>query len=277
MPKKRHELDPDIASRRPSYMAPLVLKMVQVMNRIVGFPGTPGISRIAADLGLAKSTTHGILAALEQVGWVLRDPVTRKYTCGYVFKELAQSAEISLPLVGHSRPHLKKLSKELDEDVFLGMFTRHYLLILDQVESTKKLKVSTRAGTRVPIFAGAAGKVFLAHFDQETVTKLLQENQLPRFTPRSITDQAKYLAELDKVQREGVAFDSEEYIPDVKAIAAPIFFGIGSRRRIVAGLWVVGLSSDLNEAKVRKSAALAKEAAEAITRELSTLTGLREM
>jgi len=258
-------------------MAPLVLKMAQVMNRIAGFPGTPGISRIAADLGLAKSTTHGILAALEQVGWVLRDPVTRKYTCGHAFRDLAQSAEISLPLVGHARPHINKLGGELDEDVFLGMFTRHYILILDQVESTKKLKVSTRAGTRLSIFAGAAGKVFLAYADQETVAKLLQENKLPRFTPRSITERAKYLAELEKVRREGVALDNEEYIPDVKAVAAPVFYGMGLRRRIVAGIWVVGLSSELTETKLRKAAGLAKEAAEAITRELSTLTGLRAM
>jgi len=251
---------------KAAYSAPVVRKTMKVLDRIVRGAENPGINEIAAGLSLAKSTTHGILSALEESGWVVRDPVTRKYTCGHVLKDLADMTEIRLPIVHKARSFLERLSAEVDEDVFLGMFTRHYILILDQVESSKKLKVSTRPGTRLSIFAGAAGKIFLAHHDPGTVSALIEEVGLPRFTPRSIMEPSAYLAELEKVRREGVALDVEEYIPDVRAVAVPVFHGKGNRRRMVAGVWIVGLSSGLNTRRMEKAAVLARRAGEAVSK-----------
>jgi DNA-binding IclR family transcriptional regulator len=61
-----------------SYSAPIVSKAMRVLKMILTESENPGISEIASKLKLAKSTTHGILAALEETGWVLRDPITRK-------------------------------------------------------------------------------------------------------------------------------------------------------------------------------------------------------
>ena len=78
-----------LSFRHRAYTAPIAQKTLRVLELIVSAPENPGVSRIAADLSLAKSTTHGILAALEETGWVLRDPVTRKYTGGHALIELA--------------------------------------------------------------------------------------------------------------------------------------------------------------------------------------------
>ena len=108
----------------PAYRAPIVLKTTELVEKIVTSNHHCGVTELASELSLAKSTTHGILAALEQSGWVLRDPLTKKYTCGHALQDLIRHADIRLPLVDISRPNLEKLSKELDEDVFIGIFTR---------------------------------------------------------------------------------------------------------------------------------------------------------
>ncbi|MCA1959894.1 MAG: IclR family transcriptional regulator [Desulfomonile sp.] len=255
--------------RVTAYSAPLVHKTIKVMNMILTATHNPGVSEIAAELSLAKSTTHGILAALEASGWVLRDPVTRGYTCGHYLSDLAGSAKVRIQLTDEARPFLEKLSAEIDEDVFLGMFTWDYILILDQVESARELKVASRPGARLSIFSGASGKMFLAFQPRDVVTRVVRSATLPRFTAKSVTEPEAYLAELDRVRREGVAYDIEEYIPDVRATAAPIFHGKGSRRRLVAGVWTVGLSWGLHDGKIRTAADLTRKTAEEISKAIT--------
>ncbi len=252
-----------------SYSAPIVSKAMRVLKMIISEQTNPGISEIASKLELAKSTTHGILAALEETGWVLRDPITRKYTCGYAVRKLAEKASVQLPLVDIARPYLEELGHKLDEDVFLGMCTGYNLLILDQIETRKELKITAKPGTRISMYAGAAGKIFLAFHEDEKIDEILEKFPLPAFTANSITDPEAYKNELTKVRQEGVAHDAGEYLNNVGCVAAPIFHGKKTRRRMVAGFWLVGLDWLNNSEKVEAGKKLAIETSQAISRAIS--------
>ena len=256
-------------SNHSAYSAPIVSKAMKVLKMIATSGRNPGISEIASKLSLAKSTTHGILAALEETGWVLRDPVTRKYTCGYTAKDIAGKADVRLPIVEKARPHLRRLAADLDEDVFLAISTGHHLLIVDQMESAKDLKITARPGTRLSIFAGAAGKIFLAHQDRETVSRLLRSKSIPQFTQGSITDPTLYVAELDRVRERGVAQDIAEYLTNVWCVALPIFYGKKNRRRMVASFWVVGINSAVTQQRMEAAERLGRATCEAISRTIT--------
>jgi DNA-binding IclR family transcriptional regulator len=262
-----------LESAQTAYSAPIVSKAMRILRMIVRAQTNPGISDIASKLSLAKSTTHGILAALEASGWVLRDPVTRAYTCGHAVKDLAAVANVRVPLITSARPFLENLSKELREDIFLGVLSGDNLLILDQVETSKELKVTAKPGTRLSMFAGAAGKIFLAHMDREELSRILQSQPLPRFTPDSITSPDQYLAELDRVRQAGIAVDTGEYISNCRAVAAPIFYGKKNRRRMVAGFWLVSLDWHINPTNLKTVEKLAIETGEAISRAISANYG----
>jgi DNA-binding IclR family transcriptional regulator len=252
-----------------AYSAPIVSKALRVLKMIVSSQKNPGISEIAANLSLAKSTTHGILAALETTGWVLRDPITRKYTCGHAVKDLAANADVRISLIDQARPYLEKLSSEIDEDIFLGMCTGQQLLILDQIESSRELKIRARPGARISKFAGAVGKLFLAYHDSEAVEKIVTSNPLPAFTADSVTDPEQYMADLELIREAGVASDMGEYLPNVWAVAVPIFYGKKNRRRMVAGFWVVGINTEESISRMELAERLGKEAGAAISRAIS--------
>jgi DNA-binding IclR family transcriptional regulator len=253
-----------------AYSAPIVSKAMKVLKMIVTSTRNPGISEIASRLSLAKSTTHGILAALEESGWVLRDPVTRKYTCGHAVKDIGTHANVRIPLVDKSRPYLEKLASDLDEDVFLGICTGTHLLILDQLESSKELKITARPGTRLPLFAGGAGKIFLAHQAHDALVRLLSAKPLPIYTSKSISDPVAYMAELDRVREAGVALDTGEYLPNVWSVGVPIFYGRKNRRRMVAGFWVVGINSTLTPDRMLRAERLGRATGDAISRGISS-------
>ncbi|MEW6347873.1 MAG: IclR family transcriptional regulator [Thermodesulfobacteriota bacterium] len=258
-----------LPDKRATYTAPIVAKAMKIVEMIAKSSENPGISEIAIELDLAKSTTHGILAALEESGWVLRDPVTRKYSCGYALRYVSEQAQVRLSIVEQARPFLEGLASQLGEVVFLGICTGNRIMILDQVESPKDLKLTARPGTTIPILAGSVGKIFLAHKDRTWVTKFLQETKLPKFTSKSITDPETYLQQLDQAREAPVVVDLGEYMSNVWAAAVPIFYGKKNRRRLVAAFWVVGVDPNPASDKLERLATLAGRTGEALSKALS--------
>ncbi len=256
-----------------AYSAPIVSKAMRVLKFIITASTNPGISDIAARLSLAKSTTHGFLASLEETGWVLMFHITRKYTAGYAVKNIAAEAKVRVPLVSQARPLLEKMSVDVEEDIFLGMCTGHHILILDQIESSKELKVTARPGTRLPFYAGSVGKLFLAYLDQDILEKILLQHPLPQYTSDSITDMNLYREELEQVRRTGIARDMGEYLPNVGSVAAPIFYGKKNRKRMVAGFWLVGLDWHQVPGKMDVAAKLALRTSEKLSAAISSAYG----
>jgi IclR family transcriptional regulator, KDG regulon repressor len=255
-----------LSDKRATYSAPIVSKAMKIVEMITESSENPGISEIAGKLELAKSTTHGILAALEESGWVLRDPVTRKYTCGYALQHLSETAQVRLSIVNQARPFLEDLGRQLGEVVFLGISTGHRIMILDQVESSRDLKLTARPGTTIPIFAGSVGKIFLAHKDRNSVMRLIKETSLPRFTSRSITDPHEYMRQLDAAREASVLVDCGEYMSNVWAASVPIFHGKKTRKRMVAAFWVVGVDPDPSSDKLERVSVLSSKTGESLSR-----------
>jgi DNA-binding IclR family transcriptional regulator len=112
--------------------------------------------------------------------------------------------------------------------------------------------------------------MFLANQDKHKVGALVRSSALPSFTAKSTTDPEAYLAELETVREQRIALDDEEYIADVRAVAAAIYHGRGNRRRLIAGVWTVGLCSGLDDEKIKLAAELTLKAADGIS---ETITG----
>jgi DNA-binding IclR family transcriptional regulator len=120
--------------------------------------------------------------------------------------------------------------------------------ILDVVESHNEMKITSPPGTRLPLLAGATGKVFLAQFEEKRAKEIILKTGLVRFTSKSIIDQKKFTKEVEETKKRGYAVDDEEYMGGVRAIAAPI----QTNSPPLAAIWVVGFSSGLNDQKMER-------------------------
>jgi DNA-binding IclR family transcriptional regulator len=243
------------------YRAPIVRKAFQVLRLVAATPHGLKLSEVARKLGIGKSTVHGIVAALEEEGAVVRDPRSKRFTLGMTVFELGRSMRARIDLKDAARPFLEDLMTHTLETVFLGVRNRDHVTILDTVESTQNFKITSPVGTIIPLLAGAIGKLFLATMPEDSVKELLNSRALPRYTEHSITDRCRYLEEIRKVRREGVAFDDEEYISGVRAVAA----AIKTDNQVSSAIWVVGFKPSLNDEKMNRVAARTKDAAEGIS------------
>jgi DNA-binding IclR family transcriptional regulator len=246
------------------YFAPSVKKAFEILRMISGSRAGMGISELARNLEMAKSTVHGMTSALEETGAVVRDPVTKRYTLGFTLFELGRAAYSQVDIKSLSRPIMENLMEKTGTSVFLGSLNGEHVTILDVVESKSELKITSPIGTTIPLIAGAVGKVLLSRMDEDQVVKLLRKKGLTRYTANTISSQDTYLEEIRSVRKRGYATDDEEYILGVRAVASPVM----EESNLMAVLWAVGFKAGLDEEKMKTLIAETRKAAEAINRRI---------
>ena len=253
------------------YQAPSVKKAFHILKLLAETDQGLGISDLANRLGIGKSTIHGITAAMEDMGVIIRNPLNKRYTLGYTIVELGKKGLARIPLREVSKRHLEWLVDETGESVFLGILRDHHIFILDVAESTRDMKITSPSGTKIPLTAGAPGKLFLSQMGRKETESYLAERPLIRYTDNTIVDFDEYCEELKRVREQGFATDYGEYLQGVNAVAALI----KTDESLRAGIWVVGFSSSLSEEKMPHVIEKILAAAVAIAEDLGRQAGER--
>jgi len=230
---------------RGGYSVPSVIKAFKMLEIISESGIEMSISELSRKLGLSKGTVFAIASTLEDLGVLVRDPVTKKFSLGYTLLELGRRAFVRGDVREISRKPLQDLVEEIHENVFLGVLNGDHVTILDVVESKRELKITAPSGTRLPLIAGATGKVFLATMDRERAREVVNSLGLAAYTPNSITDVDRYMEEIEEVRQKGFATDDEEYIRGVRAVACPL-----EADPLPHAIWVVGFTTSLDDRKM---------------------------
>jgi DNA-binding IclR family transcriptional regulator len=228
------------------YNAPAVERAFRLLDVVAGADEAPTLSELARTLGFSKSTTHGLVHALIAAGALTQDPGSKRLWLGPAVVELALKNREVLLLGDQAQPLLEDLRDRIDESVFLGMMSRFRTLIMAAAEARKSMKISALPGTAIPLLAGAVGKVLLAQMSSDQARETIRRLTLPRFTSASIVDEQRFLTEVQKVRKRGVAVDCGEYLSGVNAAA----IGLGKHRGIPLVVWAVGFAETLGPEKI---------------------------
>jgi DNA-binding IclR family transcriptional regulator len=195
-----------------------VEKAVDVLFHLHAEPDSCGVTAIGRKLGLSKSSTHRLLTALSRRGLVEKDDRGR-YRPGIGLVALGVGALDREPIVAAARSVLEAESEALGETVFLVAARAGRIVVLDKAEGEGFLRAAPRVGSTVPIHATAVGKLYLA-FGGGSVE--LPTGALARFTDVTLTDRAALAAEVALAAERGFAENSDEWIPGLSVIAAPV-------------------------------------------------------
>jgi DNA-binding IclR family transcriptional regulator len=228
------------------YSAPIIKRVLQIIQLIVQDHKQFGVTQISQTLSINKSTVFGILKALQAEGFIVKDPATKKYTMGPGLFELSARIFKRTDLASLAHPFLEQLAERVGETVILGARQEHYVKFLEVIEAKKDLKISSHVGAKIPLTAGATGKVILSFMEESEIAGLFREKGLPQFTEKSVTDLNLFLGEIAKVRKQGYAVDFDEYLKGTTAVAAPIRAG----KRLIGIVWVVSFTSATDEKKV---------------------------
>jgi IclR family transcriptional regulator, acetate operon repressor len=209
-----------------------------------------GVSELAAELGIHKSTVSRLLTALERRGLVRREG--ERFAPGPELARLGVLAVRGLALVGAARPPLERLAERTGETVNLAVRDGGRALNVLQVDAAHFVGVTDWTGRAAPLHATANGKALLAFGDAPPA------GRLERLTPRTIVDRGRLRAELEQTRSAGFAVAVEELELGLHAVAAPVFDAGGA---CVAAVSVSGPAYRLPERRLPQLGELCAAAA----------------
>lgn len=179
------------------------------------------LTEIANKISLAKSTTTRLLATLEHNGFIIKNSNTLKYKLGQRLYYLGHIAAKSIEIREVARPIMKNLRNETNETVNLYILENSLRVCYDQYEGLQSIRHLIRVGAKLPLWAGASGKVLLAYQDQEFQNRIIQEAlSEKRIDEKRAID---LMNELEIIRQEGCGSSRNEREAGASAVAAPIF------------------------------------------------------
>jgi len=180
-----------------------------------------GVTEIAAELGVHKSTAFRLVVVLENRGLVEQTADRGKYRLGFGIVRLAGATAAQLDLVRESNPVCERLAAELGETVNIAIFDRGYAINVSQVRGPSAVASHNWVGQRTPLHATSSGKVLLA-FQPAPIRDEVLAQPLERYTPNTVTDPGQLRKALDEVRERGWASTTEELEIGLNAVAAPV-------------------------------------------------------
>ncbi len=206
---------------KAGYIIKTVLNSLELLEAFKGEKPELGVSELSKILKLHKNKIFRLLATLEYMGYIEQDTFTENYRLGLKSLELGQSFIHHLRLLSIAKPVLKELVGKIKESAYVGVIREKNVIYLDIVEADQVLKVASRVGNMLPIYATAIGKSQIAFESKDSIEKLLPD-KLKAFTKNTITDKDNLFTELEKIRRQGYAIDNEELDEGVICVGAPL-------------------------------------------------------
>lgn len=216
--------------------------------------------------GWAKSTIHGLLASMLDSGVVEQNAADGRYRLGYHLFELGNAVNRGWDVPAVARRHLQSIVDRFHESAYLARLSGNELLLAVCEEPHTGFRITSEAGTRLPLHCTSQGKVILANMPRQDALRLLTRAPLDAYTPRTVTDADALLASLDRIRAQGYAEEFEEYKVGLRSVAAPIFDRQGACRYAIG---IIFLSAAPSAVEAQCRAVI--EASAAVTAEVQRL------
>lgn len=186
-----------------------------------------GVSEIASELDLHKSTVHRLLASFEVKGLVKKTP-DEKYGIGLRIFAMGLKVSKEFSILEIIKPYTRRLMEEVGEVINISILEDlsngkyRTIMVAKEYSPESVLLANLNVGAFSDIHISAVGKCLLAFSKKADITKI-SEDSLVKYTENSITTIAELQKEIDEVKKIGYAFDDEERELGLFCVAVPIF------------------------------------------------------
>ena len=252
------------------YVNTSLARALRVLDLFGDEPREFTLTELANRLDSRPGSIYAILCTLEDSGYLVRDPETRKYSLG--LKLLAHSNAVlsSLDVRDVAKPGLKKLASSLEVNAHLAILYGTEVLYIDRREFAPSVIIPSLIGRRVPAHCTSLGKVLLA-YNPAVQEALLSASELPAVTRWTITDPTMLKLELEQICSQGYALEKEEFHEGNICVGAPVFC---HRKSVIAAISVSLNKARLERTSINRFIDAVKEEANLISLSLGYSTGV---
>lgn len=225
----------------PAAMADRIFTIVE----ICAAAGRPlGLTELAVETGLPKSSLHRICAQLVRLGALDADGAayevgTHLFALGGVNPRLRRLRVVAMP-------YLHELVARTGWVANLSILRGGRALLVDEVFGPEPV-MPKLIGATLPLHATALGKALIAGQDPARAEELIATLPLRRFTTRTVATREALRAQVIAIAAGEPAISREEWRLGTVAVAAPVDGGAGA----LAALALIGARGERGLARAR--------------------------
>jgi IclR family transcriptional regulator, KDG regulon repressor len=236
-----------------------------------------GVREAARLLGVSHSAAGRLMSAMKELGVLHQNQDTHLYSLGGKVLSWSGVYTSSLDVRNVALPAIQELHRSTQETISLYILEGIDRICVERLESPQTVRIVAHLGRRLPLYAGSAGKVFLAFLPPEKRDQILNETIFKPLTEKTIVDRTQLYDELSKIEERGYAVSHGEWILDASGVAAPVF---NQSSEIQAALTISGPSQRFTAGTVEKYIREVVRVAQHISREMgyrpTSLISLKE-
>ena len=222
------------------------------------------LTDISKKLEIPLPTMSRIINALLEEGFLDKGIKDKNYRLGIKCYQLGVIAQKSGAIRRVAYGYMANLRDRFNETANLYVRDGKYRVVYDQAESFHYLKRSVSIGEKFPLYAGAAGRCFMAYMAESDVERIILE-ELQRITENTIVDPEIIHARLQAIRENRYEVSAEEREEGISCVAAPIFT---APHQVEVVLVLTGPSFRFTKETVEAMIPAIKTAAESISAQL---------
>lgn len=213
------------------YPTPALEKGLDILELFASTPAGLTVSEVARKLNRTVSEIFRMLLCLEQRGYLAQSSNKDRYHLTLRLFRLAQEHPPTKRLVTEALPIMHWVSHELRQSCHLGILDGGHVVILAQVDSPESTGFYVKVGSKVDLMHAATGHVILAHQDENSCQRAVEEWILETKKKKPI-DLEEHLA---KIRARGYERRASYEVTGVVNISFPI---LNAQGNAVAGLTI---------------------------------------
>jgi IclR family KDG regulon transcriptional repressor len=204
------------------YFVQTLAKGLSVLNTFKSDKDEFGILELSEFNHLPQSTVQRIVNTLEIKGYLIQNPISKKYRLSLKLLILENKIGTLKLWLDKTKQHMVNLNKKCGETVNLAIRSENSLIYLDKVDSSHMLRPNFIVGDRYPLHCTGLGRCLLSDLEEENINLLLK-GTLEKLTPKTKTTLPEIREDLNQIRINGYFFDDEEFNLGLACIAAPIY------------------------------------------------------
>jgi len=191
-----------------------VLDIVEALKRRT----TAGVTELAEELNMPKSTVHVHLSTLRDCGYVVQTD-SKQYRLSLQFLDIGMEVRETQAMYDEVVPKLDELAEETSEKAWWVVEENGKAVFLAKSMGSRAIRTNSRIGQHTELYELAAGMAILSVLSEERQQAIMDSYEFPLPDGRS-RDELE--SELEKRESQGVAYGAEQFLKGVTGVGAPL-------------------------------------------------------
>ena len=221
-------MDIPIAKQDTLFVASLE-KGMKVLEAFKAGRTEMGLQDLSAACGLDKSATQRFASTLWRLGYLAKDPKTRRYRLSIKCLGMANAYLWTEEIVRAAMPKMIDLRENIGETINLSVLDGTTIVYAARLPNSRTSYAASIIGRQIPALNTSSGRAMISRMDPGERRRCVEEWPMTRFTPNTLMDRILIGNLVERATETGYSISQDELILSEIGISAPIRSGGGAR------------------------------------------------